>query len=306
MASLFTSFTGRTRLSEVQESDHRFLVWKKWKHCDKPVVRLLSWTVPQILKRDGWYVPLWGTSSREREVESDACSHVRSTFFHPCLACFPKTLRRLPSDKREQDRGSRQQDLRQQGLSKGGTTGGGVSVGRASMNQQPQTNSTFMLWRRSLTPCDVLMFYSNDGSVLILIWLSAFWQSRLVSSLHQRAGESLLWYILQEGRIKNQQWTSEAFISSQTRLLVLLLLTFKGPVCRIKTICWQRYMLPWSRSSSTESAMFLQEPRIDWNDPRGQIKYFALEKKKKRYWQNRTLALKRASLFEFLQLQRSV
>lgn len=156
------------------------------------------------------------------------------------------------------------------------------------------------------TPCDVLMFYSNDGSVLILIWLSAFWQSRLVSSLHQRAGESLLWYILQEGRIKNQQWTSEAFISSQTRLLVLLLLTFKGPVCRIKTICWQRYMLPWSRSSSTESAMFLQEPRIDWNDPRGQIKYFALEKKKKRYWQNRTLALKRASLFEFLQLQRSV
>ncbi|XP_053195444.1 smoothelin [Scomber japonicus] len=52
-----------------------------------------------------------------------------------------RELLKKKRDKREQERGSRQQDLRQQGLSKGGTAGGCVSVGRASMNQQPPTNS---------------------------------------------------------------------------------------------------------------------------------------------------------------------
>ncbi|XP_040915124.1 smoothelin [Toxotes jaculatrix] len=51
-----------------------------------------------------------------------------------------RDLLKKKSDKREQERGSRQQDLRQQGLSKGGTTGAAVSIGRASMNQQPSTN----------------------------------------------------------------------------------------------------------------------------------------------------------------------
>lgn len=41
----------------------------------------------------------------------------------------------LNSDKREQERGQRQQDLRQPGLSKG------VGAGRASMNHQSFTNS---------------------------------------------------------------------------------------------------------------------------------------------------------------------
>lgn len=47
----------------------------------------------------------------------------------------------LSSDKREQERGSRQQDLKDQGLGRGGTTG--VSVGRAAMNQQTPAKSTF-------------------------------------------------------------------------------------------------------------------------------------------------------------------
>lgn len=47
----------------------------------------------------------------------------------------------LSSDKREQDRGSRQQDLKDQGLGRGGTTA--VSVGRAAMNQQTPAKSTF-------------------------------------------------------------------------------------------------------------------------------------------------------------------
>ncbi|XP_071321334.1 smoothelin [Trachinotus anak] len=53
-----------------------------------------------------------------------------------------RDLLKKKRDKREQDRGARQQDLRQQVLSKGGTTGAAVSVGRASMNQQPPTNRT--------------------------------------------------------------------------------------------------------------------------------------------------------------------
>ncbi|XP_022617904.1 smoothelin-like [Seriola dumerili] len=52
-----------------------------------------------------------------------------------------RDLLKKKRDKREQDRGARQQDLRQQVLSKGGTTGAAVSVGRASMNQ-PSTNRT--------------------------------------------------------------------------------------------------------------------------------------------------------------------
>ncbi|KAM7392961.1 hypothetical protein PAMA_007872 [Pampus argenteus] len=44
-----------------------------------------------------------------------------------------RDLLKKKRDKREQERGSRQQDLRQQGLSKGGTGG-------ASVNQQPPTN----------------------------------------------------------------------------------------------------------------------------------------------------------------------
>ena len=46
----------------------------------------------------------------------------------------------LCSDKREKERGSRQQDLRQHGLSKAGTVG---SVGRGSMNHQPFSNSEY-------------------------------------------------------------------------------------------------------------------------------------------------------------------
>ncbi|KAM9841495.1 uncharacterized protein smtna isoform 2-T2 [Aulostomus maculatus] len=51
-----------------------------------------------------------------------------------------RDLLKTKRDKREQERGSRQQDLRQQGLSKGGTTGGVGGIGRASMSQQPSTN----------------------------------------------------------------------------------------------------------------------------------------------------------------------
>lgn len=47
----------------------------------------------------------------------------------------------LSSDKREQERGSRQQDLKDQGLGRGGTTG--VSVGSAAMNQQTPAKSMF-------------------------------------------------------------------------------------------------------------------------------------------------------------------
>lgn len=53
-----------------------------------------------------------------------------------------RDLLKKKREKREQDRGSRQQDLRQQGLSKGGTTGVNVSIGRASMNQQPTNKPT--------------------------------------------------------------------------------------------------------------------------------------------------------------------
>ncbi|XP_062268218.1 smoothelin [Platichthys flesus] len=51
-----------------------------------------------------------------------------------------RDLLKKKRDKREQERGSRQQDLRQQGLGKGAKTGSAVSTGRASMNQQPSTN----------------------------------------------------------------------------------------------------------------------------------------------------------------------
>ncbi|XP_056288734.1 smoothelin [Pseudoliparis swirei] len=51
-----------------------------------------------------------------------------------------RELLKKKRNKREQDRGARQQDLRQQGLSKGGKTGGAVNVGRASMTQQPPAN----------------------------------------------------------------------------------------------------------------------------------------------------------------------
>ncbi|KAM8827525.1 smoothelin isoform 2-T2 [Spinachia spinachia] len=51
-----------------------------------------------------------------------------------------RELLKKKRDKREQDRGSRQQDLRQQGLGRGAGTGGAVAVGRASMNQQPPAN----------------------------------------------------------------------------------------------------------------------------------------------------------------------
>lgn len=70
-------------------------------------------------------------------------------------------LHRLSPDKREEERGSRQQDLRQQGLSKGGTMGGGVSVGRASMNQQPSINSKSGLWSYSDTPVAHAWIYST-------------------------------------------------------------------------------------------------------------------------------------------------
>ncbi|XP_008297010.1 smoothelin isoform X1 [Stegastes partitus] len=71
-----------------------------------------------------------------------------------------RDLLKKKRDKREQDRGSRQQDLRQQGLSKGGTTGGGVSVGRASMNQQPTTNSESDLLRdHILLSVSILYFH---------------------------------------------------------------------------------------------------------------------------------------------------
>ncbi|KAF7665385.1 hypothetical protein LDENG_00145240 [Lucifuga dentata] len=53
-----------------------------------------------------------------------------------------RDLLKKKREKREQDRGSRQQDLRQQGLSKGGTTGVNISTGRASMNQQPSINKS--------------------------------------------------------------------------------------------------------------------------------------------------------------------
>ncbi|XP_034047965.1 smoothelin [Thalassophryne amazonica] len=49
-----------------------------------------------------------------------------------------RDLLKRKRDKREHQRGCRQQDLREQGLSKGGTTG--VNVGRASMSQQPAAN----------------------------------------------------------------------------------------------------------------------------------------------------------------------
>ncbi|AWP15199.1 putative smoothelin-like [Scophthalmus maximus] len=51
-----------------------------------------------------------------------------------------RDLLKKKRDKREQERGSRQQDLRQQGLGKGGTTGAAGSTGRASMNQQSSTH----------------------------------------------------------------------------------------------------------------------------------------------------------------------
>lgn len=47
-------------------------------------------------------------------------------------------------DKREQGRGSRQQDLKEQGLSRAGTTGGGVSTGGTTAKQQTATKSVFM------------------------------------------------------------------------------------------------------------------------------------------------------------------
>ncbi|KAF0031419.1 hypothetical protein F2P81_015974 [Scophthalmus maximus] len=52
-----------------------------------------------------------------------------------------RDLLKKKRDKREQERGSRQQDLRQQGLGKGGTTGAAGSTGRASMNQQSSTHT---------------------------------------------------------------------------------------------------------------------------------------------------------------------
>ncbi|KAM9820146.1 smoothelin [Neosynchiropus ocellatus] len=51
-----------------------------------------------------------------------------------------KRKREFSLDKREQDRGSRQQDLKQQGLSKGGPAGG-VNLGRAAQSLQQQPSS---------------------------------------------------------------------------------------------------------------------------------------------------------------------
>ncbi|XP_029920779.1 smoothelin [Myripristis murdjan] len=45
-------------------------------------------------------------------------------------------------EKREKERGSRQQDLKQQTLNKGGATGVATSIGRGSMYQQPPLHKT--------------------------------------------------------------------------------------------------------------------------------------------------------------------
>ncbi|XP_051907668.1 smoothelin isoform X2 [Hippocampus zosterae] len=56
-----------------------------------------------------------------------------------------RDLLKKKRDKREQERGSRQQDLRQRGLSKEPTPGGGVrGSARATVNQQPATNTYSM------------------------------------------------------------------------------------------------------------------------------------------------------------------
>ncbi|XP_019738390.1 smoothelin-like isoform X2 [Hippocampus comes] len=56
-----------------------------------------------------------------------------------------RDLLKKKRDKREQERGSRQRDLRQQGLSKEPTPGGGVlGAARATVNQQPTTNTYSM------------------------------------------------------------------------------------------------------------------------------------------------------------------
>lgn len=73
-------------------------------------------------------------------------------FMIPLMLCVLKPPRRVSSDKREQERGSRQQDLKEQGLSRGGKTGGATT-----MNQPPLTKSTFRV-----TSCwDILWFHSN-------------------------------------------------------------------------------------------------------------------------------------------------
>lgn len=60
-----------------------------------------------------------------------------------CPALFGIYFSQFP-DKREQERGSRQQDLKEQGLSRAGTTGGGVSTGGTTAKQQTATKSAFM------------------------------------------------------------------------------------------------------------------------------------------------------------------
>lgn len=66
----------------------------------------------------------------------------------------------VPPDKREQERGSRQQDLREQGLSKGGTTGGTVGASRTTTNQQPPTKSVFIN--------NVVGVYVNEVGLVII------------------------------------------------------------------------------------------------------------------------------------------
>lgn len=84
-----------------------------------------------------WY------SAHETELEEEEEEEVDvHTIF---LLCFPF----LPLEKREQERGSRQQELRGQSVARGGAAGVGVSRGPAmAVSQQPMTAKS-----RSLMHC---------------------------------------------------------------------------------------------------------------------------------------------------------
>ncbi|KAK2819096.1 hypothetical protein Q5P01_024657 [Channa striata] len=69
-----------------------------------------------------------------------------------------RDLLKKKREKRELERGSRQQDLRHQGLSKGGPTGG--ATGRGSVNQQPSINKQTV----QLSPSTSTPFNNTAGS----------------------------------------------------------------------------------------------------------------------------------------------
>lgn len=85
----------------------------------------------------------------------------------------------FPPDKREQERGCRQQDLKEQVLSRPATTGGGLGPGGTAAKQQTAPKSVF----------SKILLVTMDCKFVFLPIICPLLQSRQVSRLRLQEGE---------------------------------------------------------------------------------------------------------------------